>query len=157
MHHLEIEAEEKRQAKLAAHVRERAIEIRKARAQAAMDNLRRREPVVDDYNAPTSHANRQTTEFERTPAGEVELEKLSQRFCQALDDMDDTVNRPAHYAQQGQIECIDVLEQLAEDGHDFRILNAIKYLWRYRHKGGDESLSKAVWYIDRVLEFPNDE
>ena len=157
MHHLEIEAEEKRQAKLAADVRERAIEIRKARAQAAMDNLRRREPVVDDYNAPTSHANRQTTEFERTPEGEVALEKLSQRFCQALDDMDDTVNRPAHYAKQGQIECIDVLEQLAEDGHDFRILNAIKYLWRYRHKGGDESLSKAVWYIDRVLEFPNDE
>ena len=157
MHHLEIEAEEKRQAKLAADVRERAIEIRKARAQAAMDNLRRREPVADDYNAPTSHANRQTTEFERTPEGEVAIEKLSQRFCQALDDMDDTVNSPAHYAQQGQIECIDVLEQLAEDGHDFRILNAIKYLWRYRHKGGDESLSKAVWYIERVLEFPNDE
>ena len=157
MHHLEIEAEEKRQAKLAADVRERAIEIRKARAEAELDNLRRREPVADDYNAPTSHANRQTTEFERTPAGEVELEKLSQRFCQALDDMDDTVNRPAHYAQQGQIECIDVLEQLAEDGHDFRILNAIKYLWRYRHKGGYESLQKAQWYIDRVLEFPNDE
>ena len=157
MHHLEIEAEEKRQAKRTAAVRERAIEIRKARAQAAMDNLRRREPVVDDYNAPTSHANRQETEFERTPEGEVALEKLSQRFCQALDDMDDTVNRPAHYAQQGKIECIDVLEQLAEDGHDFRILNAIKYLWRYRHKGGDESLSKAVWYIKRVLEFPNDE
>ena len=151
MHHLEIEAEEKRQAKLAAAVRERAIEIRKVRAQAAMDNLRRREPVVDDYNAPTSHANRQTTEFERTPAGEVALEKLSQRFCQALDDMDDTVNRPAHYAQQGQIECIDVLEQLAEDGHDFRILNAIKYLWRYRHKGGAQSLAKARWYIERVI------
>ena len=157
MHHLEIEAEEKRQANLTAAVRERAIEIRKARAQAAVNNLRRREPVADDYNAPTSHANRQTTEFERTPAGEVALEKLSQRFRQALDDMDDTVNRPAHYAQQGQIECIDVLEQLAEDGHDFRILNAIKYLWRYRHKGGYESLQKAQWYIDRVLEFPNDE
>jgi len=157
MHHLEIEAEEERQAKLASDVRERSSEIRKARAQAALDNLRRREPVVDDYNALTSQANRQTTEFERTPADEVALEKLSQRFCQAIDDMDDTVNRPAHYAQQGQIECIDVLEQLAEDGHDFRILNAMKYLWRYRHKGGYESLQKAQWYIDRVLEFPNDE
>jgi len=154
MHHLEIEAEEKRQAKLAADVRERAIEIRNARAQAAMNNLRQREPVADDYNAPTSHANRQTTEFERTPAGD---EALARQFCQALDDMDDTVNSPAHYAQQGQIECIDVLEQLAEDGHDFRILNAIKYLWRYRHKGGQESLAKAVWYIERAMEFPNDE
>ena len=156
MHHLEIEAEEKRQANLTAAVRQ-LDEIRKARAEAAMDNLRRREPVVDDYNAPTSHANRQTTEFERTAEGEVALGKLSQRFRQALDDTHDTVNSPAHYARQGKIECIDVLEQLAEDGHDFRILNAIKYLWRYRHKGGDESLSKAVWYIERVLEFPNDE
>ena len=62
----------------------------------------------------------------------------------------DTVNHPAHYTQGG-IECIEVLEQLAADGHDFRILNAIKYLWRYRHKGGDESLRKARWYIERVL------
>ena len=145
MHHLEIESEEKRQAKLTAAVRERAIEIRKARAEAAMDNLRRREPVVDDYNAPTSHANRQTTEFERTAVEEGE------QFCNSFDDSYDSVERPAHYAQQGQIECIEVLEQLAEDGHDFRILNAIKYLWRYRHKGGVESLAKARWYIDRVI------
>jgi len=62
----------------------------------------------------------------------------------------DTVDHPAHYTQGG-IECIEVLEQLAADGHDFRILNAIKYLWRYRHKGGDESLRKARWYIERVL------
>jgi len=62
----------------------------------------------------------------------------------------DAVEHPAHYTQGG-IECIEVLEQLAADGHDFRILNAIKYLWRYRHKGGNESLRKAVWYIDRVL------
>ena len=226
MHHLDIESEEKRQSKMTAAVRERAIEIRKARAEDAMDNFRRREPVVDekpavdwseappearywsidsdgkaywcksrprlggygwvdydngvgrapgfgwpakrwkeslverpyaeepvadDYNAPTSHANRQTTEFERTPEGEVALEKLSQRFRQALDDTHDTVNSPAHYAKQGQIECIEVLEQLAEDGHDFRILNAIKYLWRYRHKGGVESLAKARWYIERVI------
>lgn len=55
-----------------------------------------------------------------------------------------------HYTQ-GKIECIDVLEQLAEDGEDFRILNAIKYLWRYRHKGGDEDLLKAMNYIHRKL------
>ncbi len=62
----------------------------------------------------------------------------------------DTINHPSHYTQGG-IECIEILEQLAADGHDFRILNAMKYLWRYRHKGGDESLRKAVWYINRVL------
>lgn len=62
----------------------------------------------------------------------------------------DTVNHPAHYTQ-GEIECIEVLEQLAADGHDFRILNAMKYLWRYRHKGSHESLRKAIWYIERTL------
>lgn len=67
------------------------------------------------------------------------------------DNQPDPVNRPTHYANQGQIECIQVLEQLAGDGEDFRILNAIKYLWRWRHKGGVESLRKAVWYIERVI------
>ncbi len=82
--------------------------------------------------------------------------RIAADFDQVLGDWEaeafkaDTVNHPEHYTQGG-IECIDVLEQLAKDGHDFRILNAMKYLWRYRHKGGDESLMKALWYIERVL------
>lgn len=132
--HADRVADAARKTKLAADIRKVADEIRAARAQAAMDNLRRREPVVDDYNAPTSHANQQETEFERY----------------------DSVDRPVHYAVQGQLECIEVLEQLGADGHDFRILNAMKYLWRYRHKGGQESLRKAIWYIQRVIDFPND-
>ena len=65
---------------------------------------------------------------------------------------EDQVNHPRHYASQGKIECIEVLEQLAKNGEDFRILNAVKYLWRWRHKGGIESLKKAVWYIQRVID-----
>lgn len=87
------------------------------------------EPVFDDYNEAAHRENRRVGDME----------------------VSDTVNHPAHYTQGG-IECIEVLEQLAEDGYDFRILNAIKYLWRYRHKGGDESLRKAIWYINRVLD-----
>lgn len=66
--------------------------------------------------------------------------------------LEDMVNHPEHYAGQGDIECIEVLEQLARDGHDFRVLNAIKYLWRYRHKGRVESLQKAMWYLNRVID-----
>ena len=65
--------------------------------------------------------------------------------------LNDLVHHPYHYAGLGEIECIEVLEQLAANGHDFRILNAMKYLWRYRHKGGTESLEKAIWYIERVI------
>lgn len=114
MNHLQIEAEDRKA----------------ARAEAAMELLRQREPIADDYNLQTAQENMRHCDF-------------------------DLIDRPAHYTQGG-IECIDILEQLAADGHDFRILNAIKYLWRYRHKGGDESLRKAVWYIERALEFPND-
>lgn len=65
----------------------------------------------------------------------------------------DDINHPQHYASQGGIECIEVLEQLARDGEDFRILAAMKYLWRYRHKGTPEKdLRKAVWYITRKIE-----
>ena len=63
----------------------------------------------------------------------------------------DQVNHPSHYASQGKIECIEVLEQLAQDGEDFCILNALKYLWRWRHKNGVQDLEKAVWYIQRVI------
>ena len=30
--------------------------------------------------------------------------------------------------------------------------NIIKYIWRYEHKGGVESLKKAMWYIDKLTE-----
>lgn len=68
-------------------------------------------------------------------------------------DRPSEVDHPAHYSGQGPVECIQVLEMLAASGHDFRILNAIKYLWRYKSKGKPVAdLQKAVWYIERVIE-----
>jgi len=135
MHHIGIELEERRKDKLAARLREEAIAIRRAKAEAAMHELRKREPIVDEYDAPAYEKNVRVKDEE------------------FLDFDEDVVNHPPHYTQGG-IECIDVLEQLSESGHDFRILNAIKYLWRYKHKGGVESLRKAIWYIERTLERP---
>lgn len=65
--------------------------------------------------------------------------------------MTDLVNNPPHYnssdakcpACRTSIECIDVTRHL-----DFNIGNAIKYLWRYKHKNGIEDLKKAIWYIN---------
>jgi len=135
MHHIEIEEEERRRDDLVARVREEAIAIRRAKAEAAMHSLRKREPIVDEYDMPTYEEN---------------VRVKDQEF---IDLTNDAVHHPSHYTQGG-IECIEILEQLAADGHDFRILNAIKYLWRYQHKGGDESLRKAIWYIERTLERP---
>jgi hypothetical protein len=66
------------------------------------------------------------------------------------DDAIEKVNHPVHYnelaakcSQCGHlIECIDVVRHC-----EFNIGNSIKYLWRFKHKGGIEDLKKAIWYI----------
>lgn len=63
----------------------------------------------------------------------------------------DSVNHPAHYTQGG-IECIDAIKAALTE-EEFRGYckgNALKYVWRERHKGGVESLAKAAWYLDRL-------
>lgn len=68
--------------------------------------------------------------------------------------MTDAVNHPPHYAGD-RIECIDAIEVATADMQGMEavcVANAIKYLWRWKKKGGVESLKKAVWYINRLIE-----
>jgi hypothetical protein len=68
--------------------------------------------------------------------------------------LSDPVNHPAHYAGRS-IECIDAIEAAVADLTGPQAVstgNAIKYLWRWRAKGGIEDLRKAHWYIDRLIE-----
>ena len=67
-------------------------------------------------------------------------------------DTIDMVNHPAHYTDGG-IECIEAIEaQLTEEEYrGFLKGNVAKYLWRERNKGGVESLKKAQWYLDRLV------
>jgi len=63
----------------------------------------------------------------------------------------DLINAPPHY-RQGGIECIDAI-RAALTPEEFRGYckgNAIKYVWREKHKGGDEDLKKAAWYLNRI-------
>lgn len=64
----------------------------------------------------------------------------------------DLVNHPPHY-KQGGIEAIDAI-QAALTPEEFRGYckgNALKYIWREKHKGQDESIRKAIWYLNRML------
>ena len=65
----------------------------------------------------------------------------------------DLVNHPPHYAD-GVIECIEAIEaQLTfEEYRGYLKGNIAKYVWRERHKGGTESLKKALWYLDRLID-----
>lgn len=68
--------------------------------------------------------------------------------------MADMVNRPPHY-NKGKVECIDALEAATENLTGIEAVctaNAIKYLYRWKEKGGTQDLKKAQWYINHMIE-----
>lgn len=67
--------------------------------------------------------------------------------------MTDSVNHPSHY-NQGKVECIDAIEAATTGLSGIEAVctgNAIKYLWRWKAKGGIQDLRKAIWYINRMI------
>lgn len=62
-----------------------------------------------------------------------------------------SVTNPPHYTK-GAIECIDAIEAALtpEEFRGYCKGNALKYVWRERHKGGAESVQKALWYLNRL-------
>ena len=83
------------------------------------------------------------------------LEKYFQGLQKVtMADDKDMVNSPSHYTQ-GSIECIDAIAQVVKDLDGMEAMctgNAIKYLWRWKHKNGVEDLKKAVWYVQRMID-----
>lgn len=65
----------------------------------------------------------------------------------------DKVNSPSHY-NSGDIEAIDAIEaQLSKEEYQgFLRGNCVKYLWRWKHKGGVEDLEKTQWYLNKLIE-----
>jgi hypothetical protein len=66
---------------------------------------------------------------------------------------DGNVKSPPHYTQ-GSIECIEAIQSALTE-EEFRGYckgNAMKYIWRERHKGGKESIEKAAWYLEYVAQ-----
>ena len=67
-------------------------------------------------------------------------------------DAVDNINHPAHYTF-GSIEVIDAIEGLLLPYH---LGNALKYIARAGRKDSaktEEDLRKAIWYINRYIEF----
>jgi hypothetical protein len=64
----------------------------------------------------------------------------------------EAINNPEHYTA-GAIECIDAIAASMSQPEFEGYLkgNCLKYLWRYRKKGGIESLYKCAWYMDRLI------
>ena len=68
-----------------------------------------------------------------------------------IDKKIDLVNSPDHY-NQGDIECIDAIQAvLGEDFEHYLHGNALKYLWRFKYKGGLQDLEKCQWYLKKLM------
>ena len=81
------------------------------------------------------------------------VEKNASEMTKAINmPAEDNVNHPAHYTQGG-IECIDAIEasMSPEEFRGYLKGCQMKYLWRYRMKGGLEDLQKARWYLDKLI------
>ena len=65
----------------------------------------------------------------------------------------DPVEKPVHYAA-GSVECIDAIEAQMppEEFRGYLKGNVAKYMWRERKKGGKESLKKARWYLNKLID-----
>lgn len=66
----------------------------------------------------------------------------------------DMVNHPSHYTQGG-IECIDAIKAATVGKTGIEavcVANVVKYLWRYEEKNGVEDVSKAKWYLERLIQ-----
>ncbi len=66
---------------------------------------------------------------------------------------DEIINHPSHYAGS-QIETIKYIEdKLSVSGFEgYCVGNIIKYVSRYRFKGGIDDLKKAAWYLKRLIK-----
>lgn len=67
-------------------------------------------------------------------------------------DKQDNVNHPKHYEGHCSIECIDNMSLIfgSQNVTDYCMINAYKYLSRYKYKNGYEDLKKAKWYLDKA-------
>ena len=65
----------------------------------------------------------------------------------------DSVIRPAHYTQGG-VECIEAIKASMNtlEYQGYLKGNVLKYVWRWRDKGGVEDLRKAQVYLGWLLD-----
>lgn len=85
---------------------------------------------------------------EKKESGRVKL--LSDEDRELLER--DNVNSPSHY-NKGSVECIYAIESsmTKEAFCGYLKGNVIKYMYRYEDKGGVESLQKAQWYLNKLI------
>jgi len=78
---------------------------------------------------------------------ELQLAKKNIQELRHLLDEEDQVNHPKHYTQ-GSIEVLDFIQ---DQNLPYLPSAVLKYICRYRFKGGLEDLKKAKFYLERLI------
>lgn len=136
----------------------------KEEAEGMIKNAVQEEKQASDINSHEGHVE-VTQPIPQDIIDEVEeqvIEKAKESLQQLTADVDemmemvpagDNINHPVHYTT-GKIEVIEYLQEklTPEMFEGFCVGNALKYLSRYRLKGGLEDLKKAEWYLNRIIK-----
>lgn len=79
------------------------------------------------------------------------IEKEKTEMKKTEQNKHDNIN-PDYYKDRTSIECIDNMRLIFgnQSVTDYCIVNAYKYLSRYKYKNGYEDLKKAKWYLDEA-------
>lgn len=109
------------------------------------------------YKSYAEDYKEQTEENKEKSQAELLAEAMHQQTMDIVDgylNHVDMVNHPKHYANSCSIECIDAMQATfgIKDLAKYCVINAYKYLWRYKNKNGKEDLNKAEWYLNKFDE-----
>lgn len=63
----------------------------------------------------------------------------------------DAIN-PSHYKDSCSLECIEAMEMAYGKYwvYVYCLMEAWKYIWRYKNKNGEQDIKKARWYVDKA-------
>lgn len=67
---------------------------------------------------------------------------------------DKMVSQPPHYISETGLEAIDVIEAFTFDLKGIEAVdtaNIIKYICRWKQKGGKQDLGKIIWYAQHLI------
>ena len=96
--------------------------------------------------------------LKKAPAGLNENEEIKKAVKEVMEKKqehtNDIVNHPAHYAENGENECIEVMRWLFGDEAviAFCRCNIFKYRFRCGMKNGKVDIDKAVWYENYLYD-----
>ena len=69
---------------------------------------------------------------------------------------DKMVSHPGHYISNTGLEVIDVIEAFTDGLNGIEATdtgNVIKYICRWKAKGGIQDLEKCIWYLQHLIRY----